>query len=53
MVVVNHGQSLIGQEVDVQVQSLLQTGAGVIVFAEIKPSGTGDTKFMAGPPKVA
>jgi uncharacterized protein YacL len=36
MVVVNHGQSLIGQDVEVQVQSLLQTGAGVIVFAECK-----------------
>ena len=36
MVVVNQGQSLIGQQVDVQVQSLLQTGAGVIVFAEAK-----------------
>jgi uncharacterized protein YacL len=38
MVVVNQGHSLIGQEVHVQVQSLLQTGAGVIVFAEIKGS---------------
>lgn len=36
MVVVNQAQNLIGQQVDVQVQSLLQTGAGVIVFAEIK-----------------
>ncbi|MDX1953162.1 MAG: TRAM domain-containing protein [Verrucomicrobiota bacterium] len=36
MVVVNHAQSLIGQQIDVQVQSTLQTGAGVIVFAEIK-----------------
>jgi uncharacterized protein YacL len=50
MVVVNHGQSLIGQDVDVQVQSLLQTGAGVIVFAEIKAPNTGDTKFMAAAP---
>jgi uncharacterized protein YacL len=38
MVVVNQGQSLIGQQVEVQVQSLLQTGAGVIVFAEVKPA---------------
>ena len=38
MVVVNQGHSLIGQDVNVQVQSLLQTGAGVIVFAEIKPA---------------
>ena len=36
MVVVNNGQSHIGQQVEVQVQPLLQTGAGVIVFAEIK-----------------
>ena len=37
MVVVNQGQALIGQQVAVEVQSLLQTGAGVIVFAELKP----------------
>ena len=36
MVVVNQAQTLIGQQVQVQVQSLLQTGAGVIVFADIK-----------------
>ena len=35
MVVVNSAQALIGQQVDVQVQSSLQTGAGVIVFAEL------------------
>lgn len=35
MVVVNQALTHVGQEVDVQVQSLLQTGAGVIVFAEI------------------
>ena len=39
MVVVTNGQSAIGQQVEVQVQSLLQTGAGVIVFAEIKQPG--------------
>jgi uncharacterized protein YacL len=38
MVVVNHAQHLIGQQADIQVQSLLQTGAGVIVFAELKPA---------------
>lgn len=37
MVVVNDGQPKIGHEVDVQVISLLQTGAGVIVFADLKP----------------
>ena len=36
MVVVNNGQAAVGQQVEVQVQSLLQTGAGVIVFAEMK-----------------
>jgi uncharacterized protein YacL len=36
MVVVNNGQPAIGQQVEAQVQSLLQTGAGVIVFAELK-----------------
>jgi uncharacterized protein YacL len=36
MVVVNQAQNMIGQQVNVQVQSLLQTGAGVIVFAELK-----------------
>ena len=36
MVVVNNGHGAIGQQVEVQVQSLLQTGAGIIVFADIK-----------------
>jgi uncharacterized protein YacL len=36
MVVVNGASGLIAQQVNVQVQSLLQTGAGVIVFAELK-----------------
>jgi len=36
MVVVNNGQSAVGQQVEAQVQSLLQTGAGVIVFADLK-----------------
>lgn len=36
MVVVNHGQPMIGQQAEVQVQSLVQTGAGVIIFAEMK-----------------
>ena len=38
MVVVNQAQPLVGQEVDVQIQSLLQTGAGVIVFADLLKS---------------
>jgi len=36
MVVVNNGQPFIGQQTEVQVQTLLQTGAGIIVFAEVK-----------------
>ncbi len=36
MVVVNHGGPFIGQQADVQIQSTLQTGAGIIVFAEVK-----------------
>lgn len=40
MVVVNNGQSHVGQQVLVQVQSSLQTGAGVIVFADVRPPGT-------------
>jgi len=36
MVVVNNGHGAIGQQVEVQVHSLHQTGAGVIVFAELK-----------------
>jgi uncharacterized protein YacL len=36
MVVVNNAHSAIGQQIEVQVQSLLQTGAGIIVFADYK-----------------
>jgi uncharacterized protein YacL len=38
MVVINNGQSMIGQQVSVKVISLLQTGAGIIVFADINAS---------------
>jgi uncharacterized protein YacL len=37
MVVVNQAQNLVGQQIPVHVISLLQTGAGVIIFADIKP----------------
>ncbi len=40
MVVVKGGQPAIGRQVEVVVQSLHQTGAGVIVFAELKPAPT-------------
>ena len=36
MVVVNNGQPHVGQQVEVEVQSLLQTGAGIIVFADMQ-----------------
>jgi len=36
MVVINNAQPYIGQQVEVQVQSLLQTGAGIIVFADVR-----------------
>jgi uncharacterized protein YacL len=36
MVVVSSGQTHIGQQVEVEVQTLLQTGAGIIVFAEMR-----------------
>jgi uncharacterized protein YacL len=39
MVIVNNGQPHIGQQVEAQVQSTVQTGAGVLVFAEVR-SGT-------------
>ena len=40
MVVINNAQNLVGQQVDAQVQSTLQTGAGVIVFADVQTSPT-------------
>jgi len=36
MVVVNNAHSAIGQQVEAQVQNLVQTGAGVIIFADLK-----------------
>jgi uncharacterized protein YacL len=41
MVVVNNARQLVGQLVEVTVQSSLQTGAGIIVFADARlPSST-------------
>ena len=45
MVVVNNGQSRVGQQIEAQVQSTVQTGAGVLVFAEAKPEGSSDTAW--------
>jgi uncharacterized protein YacL len=41
MVVINNGQQAVGQQVEVVVQSSLQTGAGVIIFADYKQSVAG------------
>jgi uncharacterized protein YacL len=41
MVVVNQAQHLVGQPVEATVLSLLQTSAGVIIFADVKPPGAG------------
>jgi len=40
MVVVNNGQSHLGQQVEAEVQTLLQTGAGIIVFADFRNAST-------------
>lgn len=48
MVVVNHGQPFVGQQVEAQVQALHQTGAGVIIFADLKQAG----EQRAGEPTV-
>ncbi len=44
MVVVNQAQNLIGQQVHVEVLSLHQTGAGIIVFAELKSGEAPENK---------
>jgi uncharacterized protein YacL len=44
MVVVNQAAPMIGQQVEVQVQSTLQTGAGIIIFADLRRSG--DTALL-------
>ena len=36
MVVVNNGQPHLGQQIEAEVQTLLQTGAGIIVFADVR-----------------
>src|SRR5271169_6143804 len=47
MVVVNNGQAHIGQQVEAEVQTLLQTGAGIIVFADVRgPSAKPETTFI-------
>jgi uncharacterized protein YacL len=43
MVVVNNGQPHVGKQVLVHIQSSLQTGAGVIVFAEVRQPAATET----------
>ena len=40
MVVINNAQSHVGQQVQAQVQNSLQTGAGVIIFADLQQTVT-------------
>jgi len=49
MVVVNHAQAHIGHQVDVQVQSTHQTGAGIIVFADMRPTLSHATATAVAP----
>ncbi len=47
MVVVNNGQPHVGQQVEAEVQTLLQTGAGIIVFADVRGvSAKAETTFV-------
>ena len=45
MVVVNQAQKLVGQQVEIQVLSLLQTNAGTIIFAEPVTGGQPDNNL--------
>jgi uncharacterized protein YacL len=51
MVVVNNGQSRVGQQVDAYVQSTVQTGAGVLVFAEVRLETSDTTIRRRGEPE--
>jgi uncharacterized protein YacL len=44
MVVISNGQPHVGQQVEAQVQSLIQTGAGVIVFADLRSVSASKTE---------
>jgi uncharacterized protein YacL len=47
MVVVNNGQPHVGQQIEAEVQTLLQTGAGIIVFADVRGvSAKTETTFI-------
>ncbi len=46
MVVVSNAQLHVNHQVEAEVQTLLQTGAGIIVFADLKNVAKGDTAFI-------
>ncbi len=48
MVVVNQAQSRIGRQVEVRVLSLVQTGAGTMVFADLRDSEVGSVEDREG-----
>lgn len=50
MVVVNNAQSMIGQQVSIRVLSLLQTGAGIIIFADLNAPPVPEKKAQAALP---
>ena len=47
MVVVSSAQPYVNQQVEAEVQTLLQTGAGIIVFADLRNAVKGDTAFIS------
>lgn len=47
MVVVNGAQSLVGQQVEAQVISILQSGSGTIVFTDLRSPSHGELKLQA------
>jgi uncharacterized protein YacL len=49
MVVINGGHGHVGENIEAQVQSSVQTGAGIIIFADMKHvlAGQGNTEFVA------
>lgn len=46
MVVVNGAQHMVGKEIEARVQSTIQTGSGLMVFADLKDAET-DTGFIS------
>jgi len=47
MVIVNNAQTHVGQQVEVEVQTLLQTGAGVIIFADLRNTNKTEPALIA------